>query len=138
MFHKDFPEDLPHCHFFPWGLTLSLLTVMFPTSKMCSTMFRICCISFWLLMTNINTFSYVLVYGTYLFYVILVYFHNIFHLNGGHILCRRLALIRQIKEFIIAVIHTNITITWFQFFTEVLRVFSLPLYHTHPKFLYIY
>ena len=41
--------------------------------KMCSALFRICCTFPWFFMTTINIFSYVLVYGTYLFCLRIVY-----------------------------------------------------------------
>ena len=55
--------------------------------EMYSSLFRICCMSFWFLMITINIISDVSVCGTYLLYLIIEYIHNLFHLIYGRIMC---------------------------------------------------
>ena len=62
--------------------------------KICSSLFRIHCTSFWLFMKTITMFSCVLVYVTYLLYLRFLYFHHLFHITGGHILCCTCKFIR--------------------------------------------
>ena len=106
--------------------------------KMWSDMFRIRCMYFWLLMTTINMFSHAQVYEIYFLYLVLVYFHIIFHHTYVHILCRASAFIRWMEEVFTAFIHINITITWFFFFQRCLKYFPRPRYYSYSKFLYVY
>ena len=77
---------------------------------MCSVLFRIRCTSLLFLMITINIILHVSVCGTYLFCLVIVYLHNIFHLTGGCILCCARTLIR-LMHFVFAFIHSNLTIT---------------------------
>ena len=66
-------------------------------------------------MTTIYIVSHVSVYGEYLFYLKLLYIHNIFHLTDGCPMWCTRAFIHWIKEVFTTFIHTNITITLFFF-----------------------
>ena len=93
---------------------------------MCSALFRTCCTPFQFFMRTINMFLNVTVYGTYFFYIRLVYLHNLFHITHLCILFCVRAVICQIKELFTTFINTNITITCVLFIFR--RVWSLFLY----------
>ena len=58
--------------------------------KLSSTLFHIQCTSYPIFLKNIKIFLHALVYGTYLLYLIFLYFHNIFHLTDDCIMrCAR-------------------------------------------------
>ena len=105
-----------HSHFFNlWNYTGTIYSNVLNVFKMCSVLFRIGCMSFQLFIRTINMYSYVPVYGTYFFSLVVVYFCNFYHLIDSRILCCARAFIRWMKEMFNAFIHTNITITWFFF-----------------------
>ena len=74
--------------YFPCVIKQPLLAVIFETSEIVfRALFHIPCMSLRLFMTSINIVSHVLVYDTYFFCLRFVYFHNLFHITDGPILC---------------------------------------------------
>ena len=106
--------------------------------KMFSALVQICCMYLWLCITTTNMFSHVSVYGTYLFYLIFVYLHNIFYITDGRILCFIRAFIHWIKEVFNSFIHTNITIRWFYFIFRCAQSLSLAIIIIQTQSLFVF
>ena len=62
--------------------------------EMYSALLRIRCTSFWLPIENINIIFHVSVCGTYFPYLVIVYLHNIFHMNDGGLMFCAHAFVR--------------------------------------------
>ena len=73
--------------FLLWGYTISINSNFFNVIEMCSAMFWIWFMTFGLFITTRNMFSYVLVYGMYVFYLIFLKIRNLFYLFDGCLLC---------------------------------------------------
>ena len=122
-----------------WKQSVTINSNVRNVFKMCSNLFWIRCMSFWFLMKTINMLLNVPVHGTYFFYLISVYFQNLFYLTDGLILFWKCSFMRWMKEGFNSFIHTNITITWFFIpFRCAWSVFlSLISIHTRSLFMFI-
>ena len=69
------------------GFTITIGGNVRNVIEMCSSMFRIRCMTFRFLMTAINMFLHILVYGMYLFYLRFVHIQNLFCLIYVSFLC---------------------------------------------------
>ena len=106
--------------------------------NICSAMFRVRCTSFWFLMTTINIISHVSVCGTSLFYLIILYLHNILSYCFLYLLLR--TRMHMLNSIVVCRIHTyeynhHVTFPYFQTFS---KYFPLPYYHTHSISLYFH
>ena len=128
FFCNDSPDYLPHHHFcLLWNYTSIIDINICNVFKMCSDLFRIRCRSFWLFMTTTNMFSYVSVYGTYLFYL-RFYISTISFILLMVIPCASHA--RSYVEYKKCWPHSYIKTYLshdFTFFSDMLKVFYSPL-----------
>ena len=84
----DLSQYFPLSHFcLMWGCTITIGSHVYNIIEMCSTMFRICCMTFKLFMTTTNIFSHFLFYGMYFFYFRSLHIQNLFCLIDVCFLC---------------------------------------------------
>ena len=80
----DTPDNRSLSHFFSSGVyTITIDNNICHVIEMCSTLFRILCASFWLVLTTINMSSQVLFPCKYFLCLIIEWIQNLFYMTDG-------------------------------------------------------